>query len=445
MHPIPHSALQWLRSAAGLATVAATAVLAAPAHAVQGADAQEKLALFEVSFYGNGANSLEPLDMEVATLADTIMRSALAQSGRFRLIDRSEISAELARAEGNGVSCVTLACRRDVAQRLGARWMVTSKFSKTSNLIWYLSGQLTEVPTNRRHLDDEFELKGNRDEIARGGSRSLARRIVTAADRPKVYGTVVPGSETVDTPPAKRLDAAQVKALIERSSEGSPPDFSGMDLSGIDLAGVDFKRALLLRARLSGANLTKANLFTCDLTDAVVTGANLTGANLDGTILRRADFSRSILKQASLFSTIVEETNLTGADLSGTRIIGYWKKAKLPGANLRGTSAGVDMGNQSMGIMRANFSSADLSRADLTDANLFKADLTRADLREAKLVRANLTSAELYGADLTGADVTGAIVEKADLSGAIFKQARGVKEMKGLDNTRNRDKAIFDE
>jgi uncharacterized protein YjbI with pentapeptide repeats len=47
-------------------------------------------------------------------------------------------------------------------------------------------------------------------------------------------------------------------------------------------------------------------------------------------------------------------------------------------------------------------------------------------------------------ADLTGADLTGATLAKADLDGANFTGAVGVDRIKGLEQARNRDKAIFD-
>ena len=49
--------------------------------------------------------------------------------------------------------------------------------------------------------------------------------------------------------------------------------------------------------------------------------------------------------------------------------------AKLPGANLKNSNSGRRSGNQSMGVMRATFVSADLRGADLAGANLFKGGL----------------------------------------------------------------------
>src|ERR1700694_5034138 len=107
----------------------ATLVSPVPAPALQQKD---RLALFPVAFYGRGANSLEPGDSLVATMTDSILRADLAQSGRFDLIDRSQLTQALAQAE-SGRECVTLECRRELSRKLGATWMVTAKLSKTSN------------------------------------------------------------------------------------------------------------------------------------------------------------------------------------------------------------------------------------------------------------------------------------------------------------------------
>ena len=397
------------------------------------AQQQPVLAVFPMAFYGKGANSLEKGDSAVAVMTDSILRSDLQSSGRFRVLPSEQLSRAVSDTVADGAECVNLDCRQAVSRKLGAAWMVTAKLSKTSNLIWYLSGQLTQVASSRRLLDDEFELKGIAEDIAKGGAHSLARRIVTAVSK-------------TDTAPAAltRLDPATVKSRLAQGTDDHPPDLSKADLSGLDLRGVDFKRANLTGARLVGTKLAGANLFTVDLTDAVLTDADLSKANLDGTVLRRANFQGANLEGASLFATIIESANLANADLSGTRIIGYLRGAKLDGASLRHTNAGADPGNQSMGVMRATFVGADLSGADLSDGNFFKADFSHANLTNAKLVRANLMNADLIQTDLTRADVTGAKLAKANLDEAVFTQAVGVDRVLGLDQARNRDKANFD-
>jgi uncharacterized protein YjbI with pentapeptide repeats len=391
------------------------------------------LILFPVAFYGRGANSLEPGDSLVAVMTDSILREDLEQSGRFQLIDRTRLTQAMTEAEKGGKECVTLECRRELSRKLGATWMVTAKLSKTSNLIWYLSGQLTDVATGRRLLDDEFELKGIAEDIAKGGAHSLARRILKAAE----------SARTVAAPRAQ-MDLAQLKSKLAAATGDNPADLSKVDLSGLDLSGVDFKRANLTGARLTGTKLAGANLFTSDLTDAVLTDADLSKANLDGSTLRRANFQRANLEGASLFATIMEAADLSSANLAGTRIIGYLRGAKLNGASLRHANAGADPGNQSMGVMRATFVGADLSGADLSDANLFKADLSHANLTNAKLVRTNLMNADLIQTDLTRADLTDAKLAKANIDEADFSSAVGVASIQGLDQARNREKATFD-
>lgn len=248
-------------------------------------------------------------------------------------------------------------------------------------------------------------------------------------------------------PPAAAPGALTREAVQERLSKttGSIPDLSGVDLRRLDLSGLDFRQANLTKARLDSANLSGAKLFAVDLTDATAIGADLSKANLDGSTLRRANLQHANLRGASLFATIVEAADLSEADLRDTRIIGYLKAAKLRGTNLQNANIGADPGNQSMGVMRAQFGSADLSGADFTGANLFKADFGYAKLIGAKLVNVDLRNAEMIQADLTEADVTGANVASADLNGTIFTKAKGVSTLKGLDQARNKDKAVFDE
>jgi uncharacterized protein YjbI with pentapeptide repeats len=88
-----------------------------------------------------------------------------------------------------------------------------------------------------------------------------------------------------------------------------------------------------------------------------------------------------------------------------------------------GADFGADKSNQPMGVMRT----------DLSDSDLSNADLSGAILRKTEFVRANLT-----GADLTDADVTG-----ANLSGAVLRSVRGKDRIKGLNQARNVDLAIF--
>ncbi len=557
----------------GIGTTTAVALLLAagpPLLAQSGApESPEPLALFDAMFYGRGANVLEAGDPASAIVATRVLRDGLGSTGRFRLIDSATLASTLRAQEANGLECYTMACRQMVAARVGARWMVTSKVSKTSNLIWYLSGQFTEVPTGRRLLDDEFEIKGKHEEIVPQGAQSLVRRIERAVERAerglamarvrnpsaareaedldrelRVRLADVPGIDLLpeakfpasakaldpacnttclreeartagarwmllptlrrdasgrwileadtwsigekeplrhesvpfvgpvtiesvesaarslaerfgtfppiaslalvpsDTPPAP-LTLDELKRRLDASTPSNPANLSGADLRALDLTGLDFRQAILVGADLREGKLSGVNCFACDLTDAKLNRADLRKANLDGSTLRRADMRGANLQNASLFATIIEQAQLDSANLSGARIIGYLRKATLRGASLVGGDIGADMGNQSMGVMRANFSGADLSGADLTNANLFKADFSYATLHNAKLTGADLRNSELIGTDLTGADLTDAKLDLANVSGTILKDVKGKDSIQGLANTRNRDKAVW--
>lgn len=137
-----------------------------------------KLALIGVAFDGSRANSIQPGDSSTAIGAADRMRAVLRESSGIMLVDTAMLSAEVGKSEAPGIVCSTdVACARRAARAVGARWVVVGRLTKLSNLIWYLSGQLVDVESGRVALSDEFELKGQRDEMVPRGAASLARRI----------------------------------------------------------------------------------------------------------------------------------------------------------------------------------------------------------------------------------------------------------------------------
>ncbi len=198
-------------------------------------------------------------------------------------------------------------------------------------------------------------------------------------------------------------------------------DFSGQNLAGADLTGLDFSGANLSRANLAGANLYRVKLVGADLT-----GANLRGANLRGVWIMRARFDHANLHAAQM-PTIVTSygmenqpdlaASFVAADLSDTSGTIHYSFDDMRGANLRGARYGVNMANQSMGLLRSEFDSAHLENADFTGADLGRNTFRYAHLEHATFRNANLTHADFTGAYLTGTDFTG-----AKLDGAIFDE-----------------------
>jgi uncharacterized protein YjbI with pentapeptide repeats len=117
----------------------------------------------------------------------------------------------------------------------------------------------------------------------------------------------------------------------------------------------------------------------------------------------------------------------------GARVIARFGGFDLRGADFTDARLAVDMRNQSMGIMRADFSSARLEGANFTRADLGRAWFRFAKLQGARFTGASLLHVDFSGADLTGADLTGADATGADFGQAILTGAIGLDTVKGLD------------
>jgi len=148
------------------------------------AAAKPRVAVLDVAFYGARANSIEPGDSAMATVSTGRIWHALRESNALDLADSARVASLAASLQQPGIACNTsIACARAVAAQAGATYVAMAKVSKLSNLIWYFSGQLIDVATGRILMDDEFELKGVRDDLVPKGATALARRIVKVAER----------------------------------------------------------------------------------------------------------------------------------------------------------------------------------------------------------------------------------------------------------------------
>lgn len=225
------------------------------------------------------------------------------------------------------------------------------------------------------------------------------------------------------------MTRADVQSLIAAKAPGQGIDLAAKRLNGLDLSGLDLTGANLQSARINGANLKGAKLDRAILDQAWGLNAVLSGASFKG---------------ASLFSTQLIGANLDGADFSNARVAADFSRASLKGARFDGADLSADMKNQSMGLMRGVFRSADLDGASFVGANLARVVLEYARLRGANLSDANLAGSEMGGADLTGAMVEGANFTAADVNSARLLKLIGRERAKGLDATVNLDRAFTD-
>jgi uncharacterized protein YjbI with pentapeptide repeats len=218
------------------------------------------------------------------------------------------------------------------------------------------------------------------------------------------------------------LTRSEVQSTLASTPTGQKPNFAGMALAHADLRDLDFSNADLSGADLSGADLRGAKLVGSKLV-----GAKLPGAKLNLAWIMGADFSLADLSGADLETLVVsaglqtlpqEAASFVGANLSGAKLTARFNLDDMRHANLSHVRASADMRNQSMGLIRTEF-----SQANLTDANFEGAALARVNFAFAKLLRANFSKADLSDADFTGADLTEADLTDAKTKGADFTNA----------------------
>jgi hypothetical protein len=139
------------------------------------------VAVLSVALYTAGANLQEASDTGRAALGTAVLRGKLAELLGPALADSSAVeqrahAPQVREVAGDQACNVIVACAKAVGRDLGASWVVMAKISKTSNLIWLLTGQLIDVRPARLS-DDSTELKGDPDPMIRAGVRIFAERV----------------------------------------------------------------------------------------------------------------------------------------------------------------------------------------------------------------------------------------------------------------------------
>ncbi|HSB56085.1 MAG TPA: DUF2380 domain-containing protein, partial [Gemmatimonadales bacterium] len=122
-----------------------------------------RVAVFQASLYNDQANLREAGDSTKSGIATAVLRERLTellgpQLAPFGEVDSITASPGAVAMAGGPLCNAQVTCARWVAGRVGARWVVLAKVSKTSNLIWLLSAQLIRVENGEIILDDSTEL-----------------------------------------------------------------------------------------------------------------------------------------------------------------------------------------------------------------------------------------------------------------------------------------------
>jgi len=141
------------------------------------------IAVLTTALYTDQTNVREASDSTKSGLGTEVLRQRLeeqvaSQLRPFAVTDSLATSPEALELTGRVPCNVKVACGLMVARRQDARWVVMTKVSKTSNLIWVLSAQLIRVENGAIILDDSTELKGDPDAMIRVGMRIFADRVI---------------------------------------------------------------------------------------------------------------------------------------------------------------------------------------------------------------------------------------------------------------------------
>jgi uncharacterized protein YjbI with pentapeptide repeats len=148
-----------------------------------------------------------------------------------------------------------------------------------------------------------------------------------------------------------------------------------------------------------------------------------------------ADFSHADLSNAVLETLVVstgletrpeEAVSFVAANLSGAKVTARFSLDDMREANLSHLRASADMHNQSMGLIRADFSRANLTGANFEGAALAHVNFEFAKLQHTNFSGADLSDADFAGADLTNADLTGANIARVDFNSAVLTGAKGL-------------------
>ena len=124
-----------------------------------------------------------PMFRKIAVARFCRTLATLLASDDVTLVDSARVAKAVTAAEADGNPCDN-ACAVAVARKLGAQWVVTGTVTKTSNLVWILTGELLDVAAGRPVLADGYELKGDARTIAPAGAHVFAQRVARAvADR----------------------------------------------------------------------------------------------------------------------------------------------------------------------------------------------------------------------------------------------------------------------
>lgn len=176
-------------------------------------------------------------------------------------------------------------------------------------------------------------------------------------------------------------------------------DFKSAELSGANFYGTDLSKARLAGASLQGADLDRATITATDFSGADLTDARIVRPTVFTTL--EVASSEAPKFTAAKLIRFRSDGHFDRADFSDADLTG----AILGRTAVREAAINAPPSFESANFTRAVLRDATLSRTSLKYARFVDADLRGADLSGCDLLLADFSGADLTGANLTGADL----------------------------------------
>lgn len=136
------------------------------------ARAAERVAVFDPELLDTSGEGPRPDQQQRLAMLGEELRRALAESGRYEVVDTAPLRARL--AEGPALrNCG--GCAAEAAAALGAQLALVTVVQKVSNLILNINVSLLEAPSGAGRAAYSVDIRGNTDESWRHGLRWLLR------------------------------------------------------------------------------------------------------------------------------------------------------------------------------------------------------------------------------------------------------------------------------
>ncbi len=242
----------------------------------------------------------------------------------------------------------------------------------------------------------------------------------------KIASRTIPGM-TREEMAAAGIDPDLVRPMtreevVERHAKGlsfARRNLTGLDLSGLDLTGIDLSEAIVKKTNFTKSILKDARLDKLIAPDAIFCKANLSGASMRMGVLTRADMRKANLSGVSFEQATFQEANLEKADFTDADLrLSLMQKAKAAKARFNDASMYLTI------IDRTNMPKADFRGANLNKCLVKRLAMDKADFSGARIESVMFGGVTGEKVRFTGADMTKArLGQKTDLSGADFRDA----------------------